>query len=349
MILVILKFSYLAALAVMPDCPVCKYSHREEVRNCQRCNWSMKDDLDSIGINPEHPILATYIPTIVNRLEEEAKSKNNLLLHIQTLDPDNQKANNQKLDELIDIIEYSKKEYFQEIETLKEQVIELKCFLESKNNYSNVDPKTTNNSISTKDIQTLLPIENTPDDLNNKNVSNIKDNENHSIFSIESDRNVNNDPNSINEPQEGSLYNETGDRESSKSVDTQEDTAPELNSNRNYQSFYRLIKNGELEAIKVAVPQETVEKIRGGTNSELKFVNDRKGNYWIVNWHEVYCLIPKEKININQYQYGNFQRIFNCQNYQETYKDLEVIEPATVLKSDGETWQLERKGKIKFI
>jgi hypothetical protein len=92
-----------------------------------------------------------------------------------------------------------------------------------------------------------------------------------------------------------------------------------------------------------------MEKMRGGTQSELTFVNDRKGNYWIVNWQEVYCLIPKEKTYINQYQYGNFQRIFECQQYQENYSDFEVIEPATVFKCDTETWQLERKGKIKFI
>ncbi len=154
-------------------------------------------------------------------------------------------------------------------------------------------------------------------------------------------------------PQESSLYNslynETGDRESSENIDTQEDTEPEVNSNGSYQSFYRLVKNGELEVTKVTIPQETMEKMRGGTLSELRFSNARKGNLWIINWHDVYCLIPQENININQYQYGNFQRVFDCQNYQETYSDFEVIEPATVFNCDGNSWQLERKGKIRFI
>ena len=92
-----------------------------------------------------------------------------------------------------------------------------------------------------------------------------------------------------------------------------------------------------------------MEKIKGGTQSELKFVSDRKGNYWIINWQGVYCLIPKENLNINPYQYGNFQRVFNCQNYQEAYKDFELVEPATVINCDTETWRLEKKGKIKFI
>lgn len=145
-----------------------------------------------------------------------------------------------------------------------------------------------------------------------------------------------------------SLFTQESDSSFFDNSNNQEDIKSENNLNGSYQSFYRLIKNGELEVSEVKVSQETMEKIRGGTQSELDFVNDQKGNFWIVNWHDVYCLIPKEKTYINPYQYGNFQRIFNCQNYQETYTDLEVIEPATVLKSDGETWQLERKGKINF-
>ncbi len=332
-------------------CPVCNYHHQEELSKCQRCNLSIKndDDLNFIEINSEHPILKTCIPTLVKYLENETESKNKLLSHIQTLDPDNQKANNKKLDEIIDAIEDCNKQYLQEIKTLKEQVIELKSLVESKNNYSNVDTETTNCSISIEDIQTFSPIENTPDDFNNKNISNMEDNENDSVFPIQSDRNIYNNFNPINELPEGSLYNETGDGESYKNLNSQENTESEVNLNSNYQNFYRLIERGELKVNKVTVPQETMEKIRGGTQSEFKFVNELKGNYWVVNWHDVYCLIPKKKINIEEHSYGNFQRIFDCQNYKETYSKFEVIEPAIVFNSNDETWQLERKGKIKFI
>jgi hypothetical protein len=173
--------------------------------------------------------------------------------------------------------------------------------------------------------------------------------DNYNQASIESDRNVNNNFNLTNESQEGSLYDETGDRQFFDKSNNQQDIKPKINLNNSYQSFYHLIKNGELEVTKVAVPQETMEKMRNDTQSEFKFLNDQKGNYWIVNWYDVYCLIPKENTNINQYQYGNFQRIFDCQNYQETYREFEVIEPAIVFNCNDETWQLERKGKIKFI
>lgn len=325
-ILVILKFSYLAALAVMSVCPVCKNNHQEEVSKCQRCNWSMQDDLNSIGINPEHPILKTCIPSLVKYLEAEITHKEKLQFIIQQLEI--QESNSHKLDEILDEIEANKQKTYQGITTLKDQIIELKFLLESTNDNSDIEVKETNNFMISEHIQTSSPIEN--DD---------------NIFPVESDRNQNNDFEQELNLQKGSFYDVS---KSSENLNYQKDFDPEINPKGSYQSFYRLIKNGELEVTKVAVPQETMEKMRGGTQSELEFINDRKGNYWIVNWHDVYCLIPKEKI-INQYQYGNFQRIFNCQNYKETYRDFEVIEPATVFKSNNETWQLERKGKINFI
>jgi hypothetical protein len=380
MILVILKFSYLAALAVMSVCPVCKNQHQKEVSHCSRCNWSMQDD---IGIPQEHLILETCIPTLVNILEEEIADKKNLQLIIQKLEL--QEADSHKLDEILDEIETDREQTNKQFSNLEKIINELKPLLEAQKNFSDISSSAieqslpelnqiSKNNTAIKDnngelmrqsnYQPNIPInspsskkgsnhDNNVVEKNDRNTNNnldlmSKEQEN-SHYDGLSDRNVNNDPNPTDEPPEGSLYNETGDRKSFESDDTQEDTVPEINSNGSYQSFYRLIKNGELEVTKVAVLQETMEKMRGGTLSEIRFSNDQKGNYWIINWHDVYCLIPKEKINVNQYQYGNFQRVFNCQNYQEIYRDFEVIEPATVFNSDSETWHLEGKGKIKFI
>lgn len=108
-----------------------------------------------------------------------------------------------------------------------------------------------------------------------------------------------------------------------KTIDSNTDT--EVNLSDSYQSFYHLIEHGKLEITKVTIPQETIKQARSGTQSELKFVEDKKGNYWIIHWQGVYCLIPKEKNIINQYQYGNFQKVFNCQNYHKNYSKLEII------------------------
>ena len=162
------------------------------------------------------------------------------------------------------------------------------------------------------------------------------------------DHNPNNSFNFKSNQQEGRLYNLTGDRKFTETSNDRENYEPDNNHNDSYQNFYRLIKRGELEFIKVVVPQETIRQLRSGTQCELKFTEDRKGNFWIINWQGVCFLIPKEKSIIHPYQYGNFQRVFNCQNYHEDYINFEVIEPAIVISCNRETWQLERKGTIKF-
>lgn len=337
-------------VAIVLVCPVCQHHHQKEVSKCQRCNWLMQPHQNILEISPNHPILQTCIPTLVNRLEEETKSKNNLLSLIQTLDPDSQKTNNQKLDEILDRLETDREKYIQAIENLKDQIlVSLKLSTERKNDNRDINVETTNSSKNNEYISPLSSLGNSSVDFESRTVSNMEDRENYSDDYSKSDREANNLFYMNNDDREDSLYNPMGDREFSKDLNSQENIEPEVSSSGSYQSFYHLIKNGELKIIEVKVPQETMEKMRGGTQSDLTFVNDRKGNYWIVHWHEIYCLIPKEKTYINQYQYGNFQRIFECQKYQENYSDFEVIEPATVFKCDDETWQLERKGKIKFI
>ena len=357
------EFNHLATLAIMLVCPVCDCSHKEEVSNCQRCNWSMQQD--DLGISSEHEILTICIPNLTKRLEDAERDKNALLSHIQILDPDLQKKNNHKLDEIQEEIkkqgEQISKQFKNDIEEIinklnslskvKEKISAIQNISSSViEDYSSEPNYTTehNTKIENNDIELLTQSSfelNSPVSLPGF----LKDNNYDNSFTEKSDRHLNNDFNPTNEPQEGSLYNETGDRHFTEITNSQEDTKTEVNSISNYQSFYYMIRNRELEVNKVTVPQETMEKIRGGTHSEFKFVNEPKGNYWIVNWHDVYCLIPKEKINIEEHNYGHFQRIFDCQNYKETYSNFEVVEPATVFNSNNGTWQLERKGKIKFI
>ena len=120
------------------------------------------------------------------------------------------------------------------------------------------------------------------------------DEQENDINNLAGDRNFNNNSELINEP-EDSLYKGTSDRKSYTTANSQNNNQSNAISNSNYQSFYSLIKRGEIESIEVKVPQETVEQMRSGTQSELKFSNARKGNYWIINWQDTCCLIPKEK------------------------------------------------------
>jgi hypothetical protein len=327
-------------------CPVCNYNHQEEESKCQRCDWSMQDNLDSIEINSEHPIFTTCIPTLVERLETETTHKEKLQLIIQQLEL--QESNSHKLDEILDQIEANKQQNHQEINTLKDQIVELKSLLKSKNNNSDIEAEETNNLTIYEHIQTSSPLENALVNFDSGNFSNVEYNENSSVFPTEGDRNINNKYALTDNYRKSSLYNETSDREPYENFDVQENIEPEANSNNSYENFYCLIEKRELEYIEASVTKESIEKLRGGTLSELKFSNYPRGNYWIINWKKIDCLIPNKQ-TINPYQYGNFQRIFECTNYHEEYSKFKLIEPATVFKNDNAVWILERKGKIKFI
>lgn len=343
---------------------------------------------DDVGISREHEILTTCIPTLIKHLEKEQKAKNGLLSHIQILDPDIQNKNKLKLEEIQTEIESDRKQTNNQFLHLEEKINELKSLFKEQNNSSNpaLEPEKTLSSLKNESSESnnidkqyldntsnskLLKPENiqsegqlysdnctqantynrafiSESERNIDNSFNLINNEPESgLYNETSDRNTNNNPELTNEPKEGSLGREN--TEFSNTIISQESNQTEITSHGSYQSFYHLIKSGQIKVIKVKVPQETVEQMRSGTQSELKFASDNKGNYWIVNWHDTYCLIPKEKTYINPHQYGNFQRVFDCEHYQETYQDFEVIEPATVVNCDGEIWRLERKGKIKFI
>ena len=377
----------------MSVCPVCKYNHLEDVENCQRCNWSMQDDLE---VSSEHPILKTCIFTLVSNLNKERMEKENLHSLIQISSSDNLKANSQKLDELLDEVESNKKQTEKQFNRLNKAICGLKSLLEMSNGSSDITPKEKISLIenisssvaeergsskqddcvdkqyvetsfsSQKDlIESDRSIRNildatideqksdvfivTNDFANNNDFDLVTDYQSNDFYNQKSDRHRDRNFELINEPSQAGLYDNQSDRKSSATVNHQDNNQSKDSSNSNYQSFYGLIKRGKIESIEVKVPQETVEQMRSGTQSELKFSNARKGNYWIINWQDTYYLIPKEKTYINPHQYGNFQRVFNCQNYQENYKTFEVTEPAIVINYDGDNWRLERKGKIKFI
>ena len=299
-------------------CPVCKYSHQEEVENCQRCSWLMQNDPE---IDPKHPLLTTCISMLTKKLEEESASKKKLQTIIQQLEL--QKLDSHKLDEILDELEQDRKQNYKQFENLNKIISGLKSsLLEANQNSPDI-------ALEVKGKESFQQ----HDDLGKQD---SKENSNRPHNSINSDQ--------INDP-----HNQPSDRKSSETNNDRENYEPDNNHNSSYQSFYGLIQCGELEVTKVSIPQETLEKARSITQSELKFVEDKKGNYWIVDWQGVYCLIPKENNIINQHQYGNFQRVFNCLDYQELYTDFEIVKPATVINRDGDNWRLETKGKIKFI
>lgn len=358
----------------MSVCPICKYHHQQEVDICQRCNWSMADSLDSLGIVYTHPIFSVCIPTLVKSLEDKTTQCEKLNSIIQNIDL--QESNSRKLDEILDRVEENSEQIEQQFNQLQSIINDLKLPTASKKIEDNEQQESIVNNITEQVIKSSSDYQIGLSDPQNIEYLSIKEEEEEIIESVISEqddisdsqdcglynfnstnKNIDIAPQEYQEPeinycisnsQEDSFHNSSPIQKSTN-IATQEDQEPEVNFNSTYNSFYSLIKKGKLDIIKVLVSQENMERIRDGSLNEVEFINDNKGNYWIVDWQNTYCLIPKRNINIEEHNYGNFKKIFDCQDYRETYKDLEIIKPATVIKSDNQTWQLQVKGTIKFI
>ncbi len=73
-------------------------------------------------------------------------------------------------------------------------------------------------------------------------------------------------------------------------------------------------------------------------------------DYWIVDGDENYWLVPKEQIKIDFLKYRNIQHLFDCDGYKEDYSSFILAKPAKVSPILEQIhWQLEERGKIKFV
>ncbi len=326
----------------MSVCPVCEYQNQKEVSNCQRCNWLMEDNLDSIGISAEHPILKTCIPALVKCLKGIKDENKALRSHLQTLNPDIQKENSQKLYDIIEAIKDSKQKYLQELKFLTEQVTELKSLVAIKNDYSNVITEGINNSTITENIQILSAIENTSVDFDNKNISNMEDSENSSVFP-ESNLLLDNNHNDLPTLPRNDLGDKTGQSEFSQTIDIQTSQFVEIyNKDKNLFDEY---------TISTVTETKDSRDNRLAGRSEIVFLSSiSKGNYWIVEENNNFYLVPHAKISINEHNKRyTIENLFECDESSSGDYNFKLIRPAKILKVNSELWQLEKKGKLEFF
>lgn len=65
---------------------------------------------------------------------------------------------------------------------------------------------------------------------------------------------------------------------------------------------------------------------------------------------ENYWLVPKENLNIPVSKYKELQNLFDCDGYSENYSSFILAKPAKVSAIVEQIhWQLEERGKIKFV
>ncbi len=90
------------------------------------------------------------------------------------------------------------------------------------------------------------------------------------------------------------------------------------------------------------------------------FINDRQQvilkkavsyDYLVIDGDdENYWLVPKENLNIPTSKYQELQNLFDCDGYRENYSSFILAKPAKVSAIVEQIhWQLEERGKIKFV
>lgn len=107
--------------------------------------------------------------------------------------------------------------------------------------------------------------------------------------------------------------------------------------------------NSDLNALNACI----VTKVSPTLNNELQVILKKAINYeyLVVDGEdENYWLIPKEKLKITSLNYKELQNIFDCEGYKENYSSFTLAKPAKVSAIVEQIhWQLEERGKIKFV
>jgi uncharacterized protein YukE len=100
--------------------------------------------------------------------------------------------------------------------------------------------------------------------------------------------------------------------------------------------------------IEVNITKESLENQRLGSNQYAILEHNSGGNYWILKENNYDYLVPKKNVRLNQFNLITLEALFECQNYQASSKQFNLIKPAKLTSIYGDKWQLEEMGILQF-
>lgn len=310
----------------MLNCPVCEYPHREEVSCCQRCSLYEKDADQIKTIISDNIIVKKYIFTLVEKLEKYRKANNQSSFK-------KIEENYKKIYRQVQEITIEQKQNKQEIETLNKKIIELQSKIQSTSKHSNQDLDT--------QLQASESTEDTLTDPNNRDYSNIEDNERDNTVIAQNALQEDNNHSDLTASQESDLCNQIDQSECSHTINAQ---------TPHFVEKYNIDKSlsDELVISAVIETQESVENRLAVVSKAIFLSNTNKGKYWIVEENNQYFLVPYPKININEHNKYTIKNLFECNDSSSGDYNFQLIQPAKVSKIDSGLWKLEQKGKLEF-
>ena len=115
-------------------------------------------------------------------------------------------------------------------------------------------------------------------------------------------------------------------------------------------------KNRQLllqKAIKVAVNQESRQRIKAGAKSEIIFEKVSSGSYWIITEpkleNDSYFLVPNPILGINALIDQSVDQIFTCTRYNNRTSDNFNLKFSAIVQVHGaNSWKLIGTGEITF-
>jgi hypothetical protein len=102
-------------------------------------------------------------------------------------------------------------------------------------------------------------------------------------------------------------------------------------------------------ATNVSIDPEAFARLRDGDDSNITFNKDRKGNYLILPRGGRFYLVPNKQRKIISQIYITTKAIYDCDGYNESYRDFQLIKPALIAEESIDCWRLSQKGTLQFI
>jgi hypothetical protein len=97
---------------------------------------------------------------------------------------------------------------------------------------------------------------------------------------------------------------------------------------------------------------EEQHNIEGRRSGQIKTVNltpmeRRRGGYWVLSHERQQIIVPSADLRVNDFNRDTTESIFDCINFNSSYRKILLIEPAIVETISG-SYQVISKGRIEF-
>ena len=97
---------------------------------------------------------------------------------------------------------------------------------------------------------------------------------------------------------------------------------------------------------------EEQQNIEGRRSGQIKTVNltpmeRRRGGYWVLSHERQQIIVPSADLRVNDFNRDTTESIFDCINFNTSYRKIILIQPAIVETISG-GYQVVSKGRIEF-